>query len=503
MTSVKNVYGLTSSQDNMNFNGLNRLKVNTSTKSIDMITFGDDDDEENKDDDNDVNKNDVNAYQNVLSLHVHPDDDDVIDSLPGDNGNDKDDANEESDDIIGPLTKSNFPGFSRNNYYHSRIHHPYPFTGSSWALSERNCSLSSNALNKIMVNRGASSMSTHSESSSFSPLSRTSSSSSHHDQTNHSRESVKSLSSQRSKSEKVILLPRLSIQKGSIKGNQINDSTHHGSTNSRSKFWCDKISSNANSKVSISNGKDNSVLRLHVSGQSKPKPNEPISIITQEARSLSANRYERLEPIEQSSSSSLSNHSANSNLLQLKSPANGPVDQRTWRQCKNSTEVILVANSRDYSSSIKAKTKSKRKYDQPSRLTPEQQLARYHRQFTCEAVSLIVLIIAVTFLIATPFILVPMVALPGINHDLIRVLLCLSLILSVIFTIIGAFIGNVYWYFDEESSTFRWRLHFGSGPKHYWGTTLFNFTNNQSNQGANVHNQPPKQSHYNSAINNV
>uniref|UniRef100_T1KXU2 Uncharacterized protein n=1 Tax=Tetranychus urticae TaxID=32264 RepID=T1KXU2_TETUR len=453
MTSVKNVYGLTSSQDNMNFNGLNRLKVNTSTKSIDMITFGDDDDEENKDDDNDVNKNDVNAYQNVLSLHVHPDDDDVIDSLPGDNGNDKDDANEESDDIIGPLTKSNFPGFSRNNYYHSRIHHPYPFTGSSWALSERNCSLSSNALNKIMVNRGASSI--------------------------------------------------LSIQKGSIKGNQINDSTHHGSTNSRSKFWCDKISSNANSKVSISNGKDNSVLRLHVSGQSKPKPNEPISIITQEARSLSANRYERLEPIEQSSSSSLSNHSANSNLLQLKSPANGPVDQRTWRQCKNSTEVILVANSRDYSSSIKAKTKSKRKYDQPSRLTPEQQLARYHRQFTCEAVSLIVLIIAVTFLIATPFILVPMVALPGINHDLIRVLLCLSLILSVIFTIIGAFIGNVYWYFDEESSTFRWRLHFGSGPKHYWGTTLFNFTNNQSNQGANVHNQPPKQSHYNSAINNV
>lgn len=144
-----------------------------------------------------------------------------------------------------------------------------------------------------------------------------------------------------------------------------------------------------------------------------------------------------------------------------------------------------------------------RKYDQPSRLTPEQQLARYHRQFTCEAVSLIVLIIAVTFLIATPFILVPMVALPEINHDLIRVLLCLSLLLSVIFTIIGAFIGNVYWYFDEESSTFRWRLHFGSGPKHYWGTTLFNFTNNQSNQGANVHNQPPKQSHYNSAINNV
>lgn len=324
------------------------------------------------------------SYQNVTSLYVHPDEDEIIDeladleSLPGDDEDEDDDLNEETEDIVGPLASPGKVDLLKNNFYPHRHHRLFPQNNQpkgliqgktnplTWALNERPCSLSSDALNQIMVNRGASSASNHSGNS---PLSRSSSSS----------------------SEKVILLPRLSTQ--SIKCKQINctdpdcPNTH---LHNLYGLWSDKklpilpisLSSttiNANNQVSNT---DPNVLRLHVNGQTKLSNNQhnqmnkksTISMISPTAQSKltndnQTNGYKRLDTINHGQQSSPSSSSSSSpigcsssstmltndstgykNLQQLNQQSNG---KTTWRHCKNSSEVILVANQMDYNSSMK------------------------------------------------------------------------------------------------------------------------------------------------------
>lgn len=96
------------------------------------------------------------------------------------------------------------------------------------------------------------------------------------------------------------------------------------------------------------------------------------------------------------------------------------------------------------------------------------------------------MLIAVFFLVATPFLLLPIWAFPQFNSQLTRALLWLSLLLSIVFTVIAAFVGNVYWYYDAETRKLKWRLHCGNGPRHIWGSTIFHFAGNSESQKPNL-----------------
>lgn len=107
-------------------------------------------------------------------------------------------------------------------------------------------------------------------------------------------------------------------------------------------------------------------------------------------------------------------------------------------------------------------------------LSAELELSRFRRQFLFECLSLLVITLAVLFITVTPFLLIPIWVIPNEYSVLIRHFLWVALGLCVLFLILAALLGNVYWFFDPLKNKWRWILHCGRGPvDYYWGDVIF------------------------------
>lgn len=108
------------------------------------------------------------------------------------------------------------------------------------------------------------------------------------------------------------------------------------------------------------------------------------------------------------------------------------------------------------------------------KLTPDQELTRFRLQFFCECLSLTTMVLAVIFVIITPFLLIPIWVIPSEYSLLLGHIMGIFILLSVVFLALTGILGNIYWYFDPKKNKWRCMLHCGKGPTdHFWGNTLF------------------------------
>ena len=108
------------------------------------------------------------------------------------------------------------------------------------------------------------------------------------------------------------------------------------------------------------------------------------------------------------------------------------------------------------------------------KLTPDQELTRFRLQFFCECLSLTTMVLAVIFVIITPFLLIPIWVIPNDYSLLLAHIMGIFILLSVVFLALTGILGNIYWYFDPKKNKWRCMLHCGKGPTdHFWGNTLF------------------------------
>lgn len=108
------------------------------------------------------------------------------------------------------------------------------------------------------------------------------------------------------------------------------------------------------------------------------------------------------------------------------------------------------------------------------KLTPEQELTRFRLQFFCECLSLTTMVLAIIFVIITPFLLIPIWVIPSEYSLLLGYIMGIFILLSVVFLALTGILGNIYWYFDPKKNKWRCMLHCGKGPTdHFWGNTLF------------------------------
>ncbi|KAI1285794.1 hypothetical protein HDE_11585 [Halotydeus destructor] len=115
------------------------------------------------------------------------------------------------------------------------------------------------------------------------------------------------------------------------------------------------------------------------------------------------------------------------------------------------------------------------------RLTPQLELQKFRRQFIVECISLAIITLAIVFTILTPFLLIPVWVIPNDYSWLIRRIMWAGAVLSVSLLVMGALLGNVYWYYDPVKKIWRWFFHCGKGPSDYYWGDLISLSSKQFN----------------------
>ncbi|XP_076374156.1 uncharacterized protein LOC143258671 isoform X1 [Tachypleus tridentatus] len=108
--------------------------------------------------------------------------------------------------------------------------------------------------------------------------------------------------------------------------------------------------------------------------------------------------------------------------------------------------------------------------------TPSLERKRRQIQMCSESCSFILLAGFAILIVLIPCLCIPSYVIQNSKQTSFQVSMIYVAIISFGLFFTGCIIGNFYWRYEEETNRWRPFLHFGKGPKHYWGWFIFNQT---------------------------
>ncbi|XP_023235358.1 uncharacterized protein LOC111634747 [Centruroides sculpturatus] len=100
-------------------------------------------------------------------------------------------------------------------------------------------------------------------------------------------------------------------------------------------------------------------------------------------------------------------------------------------------------------------------------------------QMITEIISLIIMFIGFSLAMITPWFLLAIFTFPGPYTPYFKTAIWTCCLLSLICIIIGSFLGNVVWHYDESKTKWRFFFHCGSSKtRHHWGDSFFKLRKN-------------------------